>query len=108
MQQCDVFILPSIAEGRALVQQEAMACGLPLIVTANAGGEDLIEEGRTGFLVPMRSPQSLADKINWFADNRGDLPEMRRAAQSKAVQYTWESYGQKIVAAIRNDLENFH
>lgn len=106
MQHCDVFILPSIVEGRALVQQEAMACGLPLIVTPNAGGEDLIEEGRTGFLVPIRSPQSLAEKISWFADNRQELPEMRRAAQNKAMKYTWTSYGQKIVAAISHDLEN--
>ncbi|HUR59651.1 MAG TPA: glycosyltransferase family 4 protein, partial [Opitutaceae bacterium] len=42
MRSCDVFVLPSIVEGRALVQQEALACGLPLIVTPNAGGEDLI------------------------------------------------------------------
>ncbi len=106
MQQCDVFILPSIVEGRALVQQEAMACGLPLIVTPNAGGEDLIEEGRTGFLVPIRSPHSLAEKISWFADNRQELPEMRQAAHNKAVKYTWQSYGQKIVAAISHDLES--
>ena len=45
MQTCDVLALPSLVEGRALVQQEAMACGLPLIVTANAGAEDLVEEG---------------------------------------------------------------
>jgi glycosyltransferase involved in cell wall biosynthesis len=56
MRSCDVLVLPSIVEGRALVQQEAMACGLPLIVTRNAGGEDLIIEGETGFLVPAGSP----------------------------------------------------
>lgn len=56
MRSCDVFVLPSIVEGRALVQQEAMACGLPLIATKNAGGDDLIVDGETGFLVPIRSP----------------------------------------------------
>jgi glycosyltransferase involved in cell wall biosynthesis len=102
MQSCDVFILPSIVEGRALVQQEAMSCGLPLIVTPNAGGEDLIEDGRTGFLVPIRSPVILAEKIEWFAEHRELLPDMRAAAQAKAHEYTWGRYGEKIVAAVRS------
>ncbi|HMJ90336.1 MAG TPA: glycosyltransferase, partial [Candidatus Acidoferrum sp.] len=93
MQRCDVFVLPSLVEGRALVQQEAMACGLPLIVTANAGGDDLIEEGGTGFLIPIRAPEKIAEKIAWFADHRDALPAMREATQRKAVSYTWERYG---------------
>ncbi len=39
MQEHDALVLPSIVEGRALVQQEALACGLPIVVTANAGGK---------------------------------------------------------------------
>jgi glycosyltransferase involved in cell wall biosynthesis len=100
MRSCDVFCLPSIVEGRALVMQEAMSQGLPLIVTPNSGGEDLIEEGRTGFLVPIRSPDKIADRIAWFADNRAALPEMSRAAHAKATQLTWEAYGQTVVKAI--------
>ena len=56
MKEHDALILPSIIEGRALVQQEALSCGLPIIVTPNAGGEDLIEKGITGYIVPIRSP----------------------------------------------------
>src|SRR6267143_6071004 len=76
MRSCDVFVLPSIVEGRALVQQEAMVCGLPLIVTRNAGGEDLIVEGKTGFLVPAGSPAAIAEKIEWFVQNAARLPAM--------------------------------
>ncbi|HEY9779341.1 MAG TPA: glycosyltransferase family 4 protein [Leptolyngbyaceae cyanobacterium] len=101
MQSCDVFILPSIVEGRALVQQEAMSCGLPLIVTANAGGEDLIEEGKTGFLVPIRSPHKIAEKIAYFADNRHQLNEMSTQARQKAAQMTWNNYSQKILNVVR-------
>lgn len=104
MQKCDVFVLPSIVEGRALVQQEAMACGLPLIITANTGGEDLIEAERTGFLVPIRSPQAIAEKIAWFADHRETLPAMREAAQRKAASYTWEKYGTRVAMAVRRAL----
>src|SRR6185295_9694510 len=101
MQNCDVLVLPSIVEGRALVQQEALSCGLPLIVTPNAGGEDLIEEGRTGFLIPIRSPEKIAETIEWFADNREALPAMREAARSKASEYTWQRYGEKVVGTVR-------
>ena len=100
MQGCDVFCLPSIVEGRALVMQEAMSQGLPLIITANTGGEDLIEEGRTGFLVPIRSAEKVAEKISWFADNHAVLTEMSRAAQSKAAALTWENYGRIIASEI--------
>jgi glycosyltransferase involved in cell wall biosynthesis len=101
MQSCDVFVLPSIVEGRALVQQEAMACGMPLIATKNAGGDDLIEEGRTGFLVPIRAPEAIAEKINWFAANRSLIREMGAAAQARARKFTWHAYGERIVAAVQ-------
>src|SRR5256714_11978233 len=100
MRSCDVLVLPSIVEGRALVQQEAMACGLPLIVTRNAGGEDLIVEGETGFLVPAGSPVAIAEKIEWFLENRGKLPGMGEAARAKAAELTWPAYGAKILHAI--------
>ena len=100
MESCDVLVLPSIVEGRALVQQEALSCGLPLIVTANAGGEDLVVPGETGFIVPIRSPESIADRLSWFLDNRDALPEMRQAAQRMAARYTWEAYTRKIISAL--------
>ena len=100
MRSCDVLVLPSIVEGRALVQQEAMACGLPLIVTRNAGGEDLIVEGKTGFLVPIGAPAAIAEKIEWFLENRDQLPAMSAAARAKAAELTWRAYGEKILHAI--------
>ena len=100
MQSCDVFILPSIVEGRALVQQEAMACGLPIIATKNAGADDVIVDGETGFLVPIRSPGALAEKINWCASNRPVVDGMGIAASKRAGEFTWRAYGEKIVASV--------
>jgi len=100
MQSCDALILPSILEGRALVQQEAMMCGLPLIVTANAGGEDLIVEGATGFLVPIRSPESIAERVAWMADHRARVPEMGREAMLRAATMTWDAYASRIFDSI--------
>lgn len=100
MRSCDVFCLPSIVEGRALVMQEAMSQGLPLIITANTGGEDLILEGKTGFLVPIRSPQEIANKINWFFENRSEIPIMGKLSQAHAAKYTWDKYGEKITSEL--------
>lgn len=100
MRSCDIFCLPSIVEGRALVMQEAMSQGLPLIITANTGGQDLIIEGKTGFLVPIRSPQAIAEKINWFLNNRDKLPEMSKNAFEHAQNYSWFNYGNQIIESI--------
>lgn len=97
MKSCDVLVLPSIVEGRALVQQEALSCGLPLIITPNTGGADLIEEGRTGFQVPIRAPERIAEKIEWFADHRAELEAMREHARQMAARLTWENYARKII-----------
>jgi glycosyltransferase involved in cell wall biosynthesis len=97
MASCHVLCLPSIVEGRALVQQEAMSRGLPLIVTPNAGAEDLVSEGETGFLVPPASPDLLRERIEWCADHPRELREMGRAAAVKAAQLTWERYAKIII-----------
>ena len=102
MASCDVLVLPSLVEGRALVQQEALACGLPLIITENAGAPDLIETGKTGFFVPIRSPEAIAEKIDWFASHRAELEEMRAECRRKAGAYTWEDYAARILNAVSN------
>ena len=96
MRTCDVFVLTSIVEGRALVQQEAMSCGLPIIVTKNAGAEDLVEDGKAGFLIPIRSPEAIAEKLEILNRDRGLLASMSSAAKDKARQLTWATYRAKI------------
>jgi glycosyltransferase involved in cell wall biosynthesis len=100
MRSCDVFCLPSIVEGRALVMQEAMSQGLPLLITANTGGEDLIKEGSTGFLVPIRSAEAIAAKLTWLLENKSQVAEMGRQAQIHAQNYTWDAYGANIVSSL--------
>jgi glycosyltransferase involved in cell wall biosynthesis len=103
METCDVLVMPSIVEGRALVQQEAMSRGVILIATANAGGADLVEDGTAGFLVPIRSPGGIAEKLIWIADHRAALPEMKRAAYEKAAALTWKNYADRIINAFADE-----
>lgn len=106
MASCDVLCLPSIVEGRALVQQEAMACGLPVIATLNAGASDLVIDGVSGFLVPIRSPAVLAEKLSWMADHREATYRMGLTAQTMARQVTWVRYGEKILRAMAEQRGN--
>ena len=101
MRTCDVFVLPALVEGRALVQLEALASGLPLVVTAHTGGDDLVEEGRTGFTIPIRSPEAIAERLAWFAANRDALAEMRRHAVRKAAETSWLHYETRVLDAVR-------
>ena len=97
MRKHDILVLPSIVEGCALVQQEALSCGLPLIITPNTGGEDFIEPGKTGFLVPIRKPNQIAEKIEWFIRNKNNILKMRNACIEKSKNYTWKMYAEKII-----------
>ena len=112
MRTMDVFCLPSIVEGRALVMQEAMSQGLPVIITPNTGGEDLVDvanpiggndygRGATGFLVPIRSPGRIVESIQWCCEHREEVFEMGNAAISKAREYTWQAYREGIVQTVR-------
>jgi len=103
MRQCDVLVLPSIAEGRALVQQEAMACGLPVIATRNAGAEDLLEDEKAGFLVPIRSPEQIAKKLEHLARDRNLLSAMGEEAVEKAAALTWKNYRERLVSDLLPD-----
>jgi glycosyltransferase involved in cell wall biosynthesis len=96
-----VFVLPTIEEGLALVQGEAMAAGLPLITTTHSGGEDLITDGREGFIVPPADSDALLAALQKLADS-GDLCDaMAEAARAKAkLLGGWDVAAAKLVDAL--------
>jgi glycosyltransferase involved in cell wall biosynthesis len=96
--QGTVFAMCSIEEGLAMVQPQAMACGLPLICTPNTGGGDLIREGKEGFIVPIRDVDALKEKIHWCYENRDECAEMGRKAKERvSSKFTWNDYGSRVV-----------
>ncbi|MBI2061781.1 MAG: glycosyltransferase family 4 protein [Nitrospirae bacterium] len=99
LSQADVFALPTLDEGFAAVQLQAMSCGLPLLTTTNSGGEDVVCEGREGFVVPIRDSDALAEKIDWFATHPDETRRMGRSAARAAAGFTWDRYGDRIVAS---------
>lgn len=66
LREIDLFILPSLAEGNSNTILEAMATGLPVIATAVGGNSELVEEGKTGTLVPSNDPVALGNAIKHY------------------------------------------
>ncbi|MCD5390697.1 glycosyltransferase family 4 protein [candidate division NPL-UPA2 bacterium] len=92
-----VFVCPSIEEGSALVTYEAMACGLPIITTANSGS--VVRDGKDGFVIPIRDVEKIREKIELlYADEKMGL-EIGQSARERVSGYTWEHYGDNLVKA---------
>ncbi len=102
MQTQDILALPSIAEGRALVQLEALGAGLPILITPNTGGEDILEEGKNGFMVPIRNPEAIAEKIEWLYENQEILPNMKEHARHTAEKHNWIKYRKQLAQFIES------
>ncbi len=102
----NVLVLPSLVEGLALVQLEAMACGIPLITTPNAGGSDIVTDGVEGFIIPIRDVEVLKEKLEWCYRHPDELAQMGRAARCKAEQLTWDLYCKRLIRQVQELLKN--
>jgi glycosyltransferase involved in cell wall biosynthesis len=100
MQRHDVFVLPTLFEGFALVILEAMSRGLPVITTPNSGAEGIITDGEDGFIVPVRSAEAIAEKLELLAGDRDRLAAMSEAAQKKAAFHSWARYRRQLVSEV--------
>jgi len=82
----DVFVLPTLSDGFAITQIEAMAYGLPVIATSHCGA--VVTDGVDGFIVPVRNGEVLAQTVTRYISEPGLLPAQRIAALRKAKQFT--------------------
>jgi glycosyltransferase involved in cell wall biosynthesis len=96
----DVHVLPTLGDSFGHVILEAMACGVPVIASASSGGPDLIEEGRTGYVVPARDARALAERLARLAADPELREQMGAAAARAAERWTWAAYGERLAAAV--------
>ena len=81
LRQSDVFVLPSLSEGFCNAAVEAMACGLPVVMTNCGGVREGVADGVEGFIVPVRDPEAMAAAIERLAkDPALARPDGRRPA----------------------------
>ncbi|HJS29257.1 MAG TPA: glycosyltransferase family 4 protein [Anaerolineales bacterium] len=97
-QAADVFILPSLAEGSALVTYEAMACGLPLIVTPNAGS--VARDNEECLLVPAGDADAIAHSLERLRSDERLKLNIGSAARTRVEELTWEKYSSRVVEAM--------
>ncbi|HEV2283652.1 MAG TPA: glycosyltransferase family 4 protein [bacterium] len=93
------FVLPSVEEGMALSVLEALASGLPVVVTPNTGAGDIITHGREGLIVPAGDAAALADALLNLYEDEPKRRSMAEAAAATAAQWTWDAYGNRVAAA---------
>ncbi len=84
-QQADVFVLPTLADCFSWVSIEAMATGLPVITTAMGGIPDIVEHGRTGYLLPPGDGRALGAALRRLIDDPALRQAMGQAGRERAV-----------------------
>lgn len=98
--QASVFAFPTIEEGSALVTYEALACGLPVVTTPNAGS--VVQDEVEGLIIPIRDTEALANALDRLRANEWMRREMGRAARMRAEEFTWERYGDTLANTFKN------
>ncbi len=83
----DVFVQTSLWEGLSLSIMEAMAAEKPVVVTDIKGNNELVVDGETGFLVPPKQPEKLAEKINFLLDQPDLAKKMGIAGRKRMEKY---------------------
>lgn len=81
-----VFTLPTTFEGVPRSAIEAMASGLPVVATSIRGCREVIVEGETGHLMPIKDPEALADRVQRLLGDRGAAQRMGEAGRQRAVE----------------------
>jgi glycosyltransferase involved in cell wall biosynthesis len=96
MLEADVFLLPSLFEGSALVVYEALASGCACIVSENTGADSIIDLVN-GFTVPIRNSTLISEKLLLLNEDRELLHKMKLNALETAKNYSWKNYHERLV-----------
>jgi len=81
----DVFVLSSVSEGLPLTVLEAMACGVPVVATDVGGLREVVSDGQTGLLVPVKSPERLAQAVATLLGDAAGRRTMGETARRRAA-----------------------
>ncbi len=85
----DLFLYPTLEDGYAMVLAQAQAGALPIVTTTNCAGPDLLHEGRTGWIVPIRQPEAIIERLRWCQTHRHELATMARAIYQEFRPRDW-------------------
>lgn len=101
MHEADVLVLPSRHDSFGRVVVEAMATGLPALVSEHVGAKDVITENASGWVVPAGDPGALAAQMQWCAIHPQQVASMQEAAAAATQDYTWGAYRDRVTSVLR-------
>lgn len=97
-QWADVLLFPTLSDSFGLVQLEAMARGLPVIATPHSG--DVVRGGTDGYIVPIRDPQAIAERLDVLTSDRDRLEELSDNAFERAKEFSMEKYSERLLSSL--------
>jgi starch synthase len=100
MRSCHAHVFPTLLEGFGRNIIEAMSSGLPVITTPNCAGPDLIEDGVTGFIVPIRDVDAICEKLAWINDHPREAMEMGGRARERVSSLTQADYRRRFAERV--------
>jgi glycosyltransferase involved in cell wall biosynthesis len=102
-QEADALVHPARHEGWGVVIQEAMAAGLPILSTRDTeAAVTLVQDGRTGFLVPANDVETLYKRIRWFVEHPDQIVVLGQRAREDVAQYTPEWGAERLLQIARS------
>jgi glycosyltransferase involved in cell wall biosynthesis len=94
--QAHVLVVPSIEDGFGMVVLEAMASATPVIATENVGAAEWIRDGVDGFVVPIRSPSAIAERLTRLHQDRQLAARLGESAAARVRGMDWAWYGRQL------------
>ena len=102
----EAVVVPSQYESFGMVALEAMACGTPVVASHVGGLAYLVQDGVTGFTVPVDDPAELADRLTSIIQNPGLRDQMGKQAVLLAQDYAWDKIATRLLAVYEELLAN--
>ncbi len=102
----EAVVVPSHYESFGMVALEAMACGTPVVASQVGGLAFLVQDGVTGFTVPVDEPQALADRLSTLLSDPDLRLRMGRQAAEFARGYGWDQIAARIITVYQELLSN--
>ncbi|MFL6197467.1 MAG: glycosyltransferase family 4 protein [Thermoanaerobaculia bacterium] len=101
LRQADVLVLPSRNDSYGMVVAEALASGVPVLISEMVGAKDLVTEGRTGWIVPVGDVEALGERMAWCAGHPEAVRALREDCRRAAKAATWPAYHARLVDLMR-------
>jgi D-inositol-3-phosphate glycosyltransferase len=101
----EAVVVPSFYESFGMVALEAMACGTPVVASEVGGLAFLVQDGLTGYTVPVDEPEALAGRLTELINNPGLRQRLAQNAAEFAREYAWEKIASRIAELYTRLLE---